>query len=410
MSTVAAASASARKDARPIIPRNATNLWSRAENVRDELYGVFGSVCQRHGIDALVLQSGPFVFPAWVRFEAWKPQDDPLKTERSSAIVTIEPKPFHKFPFEFTVTYTTQNQTRTVRRVASMADAEVEGLIAHLVERGPRPRLERFQDTILQFWRVRNKLEGLRRDALATWMILLIAAGFFTLAIVVGFFLWIGAAIIYMRMRKRRWLVRVDGKPDGEPRSLIRVDSWQTVLFDLGPERAMVLDRFMRALEDGLSDQCTYWPEHVWYWGLDGKEERQQIVLTSGRGMVFCQIYQYGRDLYIGWDGHLNRGQWVEQTVASGIDRDSGNPVHVSRVVPGTQPTTEYDLADLSCLMEWTHAQMTRLLKQLSAEKRIDQEIDFAIQRAERREVVASGASRETGATSRIRRVFQRTA
>ena len=100
----------------------------------------------------------------------------------------------------------------------------------------------------------------------------------------------------------------------------------------------------------------------------------------------------------------------TEQTVASGIDKASGDPVGISRVVPGTQPLTEYDLADLSCLMEWTHAQVVKLLKQLTAEKKIDQEIDFSIQRAERQKVVASGAAPEGGVASKVRKAFQRTA
>lgn len=127
---------------------------------------------------------------------------------------------------------------------------------------------------------------------------------------------------------------------------------------------------------------------------------------------MFCQIYRYGQDLYVGWDGHLNRGQWVEQTVASGIDTATGNPTSISRVVPGTQPTTEYDLIDLSCLMEWTHAQIVKLLKRLGEEKKIDQEIDFKIQRAERRDVAASGAAEasDTSVASKVRKAFQRTA
>ena len=132
--------------------------------------------------------------------------------------------------------------------------------------------------------------------------------------------------------------------------------------------------------------------------------------LTAGRAIVFCQIHQYGKDLYVGWDGHLNRGQWVEQTVASGIDKATHNPITISRVVPGTQPVTEYDLADLSCLMEWVHAQAVKLLKQLITEKNIDQEIDFKIQRAERQQVIASGSASEGGAVSKVRRAFQRTA
>jgi hypothetical protein len=79
--------------------------------------------------------------------------------------------------------------------------------------------------------------------------------------------------------------------------------------------------------------------------------------------------------------------------------------------VPGTQPTSEYDLSDLSCLMEWTHAQIVKLLKQIIAEKKIDQEIDFKIQRAERQQVAASGAAAASdwaGVTEKVRRVFQR--
>jgi hypothetical protein len=183
-------------------------------------------------------------------------------------------------------------------------------------------------------------------------------------------------------------------------------------VFDLGAEEATIQERFIRALQIGLDEHRTFRRERIWYWGLDGKEEREQLTLTTGRGIVFCQIYRYGQDLYFGWDGHLNRGQWVEETVATGIDKTSGNPTSISRVVPGTQPTTEYDLTDLSSLMEWTHAQIVKLLKQLVAEKKIDQEIDFKIQRGERQRVAASGAATagEGGVANKVRRVFQRTA
>ncbi len=53
-------------------------------------------------------------------------------------------------------------------------------------------------------------------------------------------------------------------------------------------------------------------------------------------------------------------------------------------VTPGTQLNTEYDVIDLNCLMEWTHAQLVRLLKDLMQEKKIEQEIDFTILRGQR--------------------------
>lgn len=402
--------ASSVKDARPTIARNDTNLWSRSEQVRDELYDLFASACQKRGYEALLLHSGPYEFPAWVRFEAWQTQGDASRTKRSSALVTIDPKPYHTHEFEFSVAYVSGNKPRKIDRIAVVGEAEVEELIAHLLGDGVKPKFRLFRAHPLQIWRPKNEIDGLRRDWLSIALALLVIVGLSTVALFgLGLLFWALAGVVYWLIRKRPWIVRNDGKPDGEPRALFRMDSWQTVLFDLGPERTMVRDRLVRAFDEELNEQCRYHPERVWYWGLDGKEEREQLVLTSGRGIVFCQIYAYGRDLYVGWDGHLNRGQWVEQTLASGIDKLSGNPVGVSRVVPGTQEASEYDLADLSCLMEWTHAQVVKLLRQLIAEKRIDQEIDFSIQRAERSKALSSSTA-DSSIGSKVRKAFQRTA
>jgi hypothetical protein len=401
-------------DARPIIPRNQSNLWTKAERIRDQLYEQFSEGCRRVGLDPLLLKSGPSVFPAWVKFEAWQPQNDRGATERSSVLVVIHPRPYHRFEFEAEVAYTAHGKTRRVARVMPMTEGEVYSLLAHVVHRNAKPRFRRFREAPFQLWRTRNKLEGLRQDLPATLRLFCVVAGLITLGflpIAVSF--WAIAAWLTYLMRRREPFVRNEGKPDTEPRSLVRVDSWQTVLSNLGSDETMVRERFARSLHASLARTGRHHMERVWYWGLDGKEERDQFVLTAGRGIVFCQIYRHGRDLYVGWDGHLNRGQWVEETVASGIDAGTGQPVSVTRVVPGTQPTSEYDLIDLSCLMESIHAQIVRLLKDLIEERKIDQEIDFKIQRAERREVVASGAAAvEAGAglATRMRKAFARTA
>ena len=83
-------------------------------------------------------------------------------------------------------------------------------------------------------------------------------------------------------------------------------------------------------------------------------------MLTLGRGIFFCQVYRYDRDLYVGWDAHLNRGQWVEKTVGHGLDHQTRRPVKINTVVNGTQPVTEYDVTDLSCLIEWAHRSSSR--------------------------------------------------
>jgi hypothetical protein len=399
-------------DVRPLIQRNQTNLWTQAEQIRDGLYEQFSRVCSSMQIEPLLLSSGPYVYPAWVKFEAWQPVDQPTTTRRSSVVVEIDPKPYHEHQFEFSVTYTAQKASRRVKRVRPLSDDEVRALVEYLLRGGPKPKFRHYRNLWFQFWRPHNKVQGLKRDGLGIAMMIALVGGFaFTAIPMVTVGAWALAALLFWVMHRRKAFVRNDGKPDSEPRTLVRVDSWQTVLFNLGRDVSMVRDRLLHAFQIGLSPQCRFRAERLWYWGLDGKEEREQFVLTGGRGIVFCQIYRYGEDLYVGWDGHLNRGQWVEQTVTSGIDRASGDPVTVTRVVPGTQPTNEYDLADLSCLMEWTHAQIVKVLKQLTAERKIDQEIDFKIQRAERQQVVASGAASAQGdRVSGLRKTFQRTA
>ncbi len=86
-------------------------------------------------------------------------------------------------------------------------------------------------------------------------------------------------------------------------------------------------------------------------------------------------------------------GQWVEKTLAQGLDRESSQLVKVNTVEPGTQQVTEYDITDLSCVMEWTHAKLTKFVKDLMEERKIDQEIDFKILRGERQKLSAPSES-----------------
>jgi hypothetical protein len=155
----------------------------------------------------------------------------------------------------------------------------------------------------------------------------------------------------------------------------------------LGPDAATLRERFLNVLQTPITEHFRFCSERIWYWGLEGKEEREQIVLTLGRGILFCQIHQYDKELYVGWDAHLNRGHWVEQTVAHGLDREANCLTHINTVVPGRQSVTEYDLYDLNCLIEWTHAKLTKIVKELMEERKIDQEVDFKILRGQRQKL-----------------------
>jgi hypothetical protein len=212
----------------------------------------------------------------------------------------------------------------------------------------------------------------------------------------------VGLVTVYRAPR----LVRSEGKPLAEPRYLSYLDAWQTVIFEAGTDAARIRDRILALVSHGEQQRFACTVERIWHWGLDGKTEREQIVLSHGRGLVFCQVYGYGSDLYVGWDAHLNVGTWRETQIASGIDKETAERVTLMAVEPATQSTGEYDLVDVNCLLEWTHAQIAKVLKQYVKEREIDQEIDFTIIRGNRKD--ASQTSANT--PSEGRRLFRRKA
>jgi hypothetical protein len=104
----------------------------------------------------------------------------------------------------------------------------------------------------------------------------------------------------------------------------------------------------------------------------------------------------------------------VEQTLQHGVDRRSGKYVVAKRVVEGWQLPNEYDVDDVNFLTEWLHAGIVRVVRLKMEELKIDQEIDFTIQR-ESRTAALSGSTSENrdagrsagiqGVASRLRRV-----
>lgn len=408
--------ASARIDARPILPRTAENVWSQAEQERDRLYDLLAQASSQQGVEPLLLKSPPFVFPLWVKIEFWVPSQDHC-TDRAGATIVVEPKPCHEYEFEYKITYTVNGKNKSVARIQSIDEKDILQVVRYLLRKRIRPIFVRFREHgSLAIWRPKNEIDRIRTDYLAVFGMLLILAGIFSFSVISGLdsptmsilllgLLFGGGALALWRASHRPLLVHCEGKPDGEPRFLMRVDSWQTVIFGIGDRVTQFRSRFLTQLESPPTERFRWYMEKVWYWGLDGKEEREQIVLSFGRGIVYCQIYQYGKDLYIGWDGNINYGQWVEKQVAKGIDKRTGKLTAIMSVTPGTQTVSEYDLIDLNCIMEWTHAQMVKLAKDFMSELKIDQEIDFKILRGDRQGI--TGEKRDGDKKDTVRDRFK---
>lgn len=419
-------------DARPVLARSASNIWERTEALRSKLRGLLDTACRERKIDALVLESHPYVHPAWVKFESWIPAGDQTLTRRSSMTVTITAMPYHRFEAEYKVEWTWEGASGSVDHVHTFGGQEIDEVLDHIT-REREPSLAGSANAALrrkfakrqlrqkgwQFWKPQNKVTALRPDYAKGTAQLLLALGLFGLwsisssasagiaptswLAVPGVMAVVGAVLLIWIMRTGR-LVRSPGKPMGEPRNLRYLDSWQTVVFGAGNDADDLRAKILTLLSAGQLSRFVCSTERIWYWGLDGKEEREQVVLRYGRAMVFVQVYRYGADLYVGWDAQMNIGVWTEQNLKSGVERATGKRVDLKTVVHGWQVTTEYDLVDLNAVAEWTHAQVTQVLRHYLKERKIDQEIDFKIIRGERQGIGDEPKEQKS------RKLFKRTA
>ncbi len=396
-------------DARPILARSADTIWERLRETQAQIYQAFKEAATAEGLRCLELRSNPFVQPAWVKFEAWIPQPDPSLTERVKATVTIEPMPCHKYEFVHHLKIDRRGKIKTHNQLREFSVEDAATLIRHLVQEKPHALtgLKKLRQYSWQIWLPKNKVKMLKFD-----MYRLLPTGLFLGGLVVFPLFWLfWPAAVYAwwwSEFRRPCFVRSTGKPASEPRNLRRADSWQTLIFGAGNEWETLRDRLLEVFEDSPVANQRCQSERIWYWGLDGTEERDQIVLTSGRGIVFVHVYEYGSDIYVGWDGHLNMGQWVEKRLLKGVERNTGQLVNIETVVPGVQVGNEYDVIDLSCLMEWVHTQATQSIRTFIKEREIDQEIDFSIVRESRQELTrqrdSSTESTRKKLVSRFRR------
>jgi hypothetical protein len=372
----------------PILKRSDDTIWARVEEARDELYDTLRETCEAEGYEALVIKSGPFIQPASVRLEAWIPSADGKVSGRAWTVVEIHAKEYHRHPIEHSVQVHDRGWSKSYDRLVGFGDYHARQLARFVLGRGSMPLLAtmRVRDQRWQFWRPMNKLDVLATDWMGLSPLILFVLGFAVMVNipVLGLLLWVGGVVAVVLLRRRRAPVLSSGKPGAEPRQLHNVDAWQAVISGLGGDAATLRARLLDLFETPPMDDFESRVENIWAWGLDGIVDREQIVMTLRRGWVFCQIYGYRDELYVGWTSHVNSGQWVEFTVATGVDKQTRKLIRVNTVQRGRQPLTEYDLIDLNCLAEWTHARLVQLLQRRMEERKIDQEVDFKIIRGDR--------------------------
>ena len=395
-------------DAKPYLPRTTDNPVSLAEQVRDRIADRLKVICSQLGLDALIAASPPYAPDVTVRLEIWRRVNaSGVVAGRSHALITIVPKPFHRFAQELKIEYDVCGRHRVVPSLAPLSDEDLRRLVLFVGgwSGASTLKLPRLRVAPLQFHRPKNKVDGIRQDYLPTLIAVAAMLGFFAFAINVAsaVLLWVAAAIGVFQLVREPRLVLSSGRPKQEPRSLIRLDSWQTVLRGLGGVTMQFRDRVASEFDSTHPEEATFDSENIWYWGVDGKEERRQFVITFRRAIAFVQIYAYHRDLYVSWDTHVNGGTWSEHAVARGIDKETGLRVVANSIRSAWHVPNEYDVADANYLSEWVHATVVERVKEAMAEHKITQDIDFRILREERRAIVGARDGRVSPRSSVLR-------
>ena len=380
---------------KPFVERNCTNVISKIEAVRDDIHQYFLEACDKQKVDALVFKSHPFSPTVWVKFECWVPLTGSERlTDRSSVVIYIRPREFHRFEYEMDMEVQDGRKRRRYLALYHFSREQADKTVQYLLRRTRSRRLsfspKRVRTSPLQIWRPKNKLKRLHKDTfrimaglLSTGGVALMITGVPPIALLGMVIFVLGALIAFTNHRRRSYLVS-SGKPLQEPRRMVRLDSWQTLVYELGGEVENVRSALKVELQKARLAGFSLQDENIWYWGVDGTEERNQTVVTFRRAIGFVHLYNYSNDLYVGWDAHVNCGSWVETEVGTGVDPESKKPACLKSIVAGWHSPNEYDITDTNCLIEWVHGAVTRVVKRFLAEHKIDQEIDFQILRGER--------------------------
>jgi hypothetical protein len=392
--------------AEPVIPRNETNIISRCERERDRIYDELTRACDAEGVQGMLLKSWPFDPNVWVKCECWLPHEQGNRLrERVSATITIRGREFHRFEFEIDVEVVRGDKTRKHLSVIRFTQQTARQIVQYLLHRAEALDFSRCRTRLYELWLPGNRANT-RTDPLAIAGGLAFLAGAAFLAIplsdlgpLIGLIcLAIGAGCGFVsHHRRRRLYVFSAGKPSQEPRYLILKDSWQTLINDIAGDAQRVRTEVWDSLRQSQPDGAALSSEKTWYHGLDGKVEREQIVMIFRRAIAFVHIYPDGGDLYVGWVAHLNRGAWAEKLVGVGLDPATGAPCQLKTIEAGTQALNEYDLIDGNVLSERVHAAIVKVIKRILVERKIDQEIDFKILREERKGIVDQADDKKKG-------------
>jgi hypothetical protein len=407
------------------IPRNNTNTYSRAEPLRDQACARLTALAKSAGMEVIEQKSNLHSPEVWFRLDYVIPQPQKDLSLRAYVHVTIERFDYHRFEHLYSITAQAGADAAHVNGVIDIDDNVATRIHNFITRPGARLRIPyRIRHYGWQLWLPRNKISRLGIDLQAAGIVvggvilavLCLAApdllelerdSSFQLLRPMSFVALIATAVVLgSHNRRKRTYVLTTGKPPAEPRVLQWLDSWQANVSGLGPHGVKTAQAIIDRIRAGGPKDLFVRVERVGYWGVDSRVTRDQICIRFRRALAFIHVVPYSDALYLAWECHLNAAVWTEQTLAVGFDCVSKKKVHANRIVASVQMLNEYDIADSNFLAELIHESMKLEIKLKLAELKIDQEIDFTVQRESRKGALESEPAEEK--TKPKKRLFQR--
>lgn len=409
------------------IPRTEDSVFSQLEAVKERLAADLTAACAKLELPGEVTKSALHQQDPWAQWTATlvSPLNDRGRLQRRLALrVRARGVPFHRYPVLYRVELFDNDFHGVADDVLRCDAGDVERVLDALGRgRVPTRRLARrlglphLRPGLLGvpfLFGVVNKIDILR-GRYDVWVGALAALGCFMAGaamvevdgvLAAPLFVLALVALLWwvLLLRRNHWVVS-SGKPASEPRTLERWDEWQVLLPGIGRSAGVLRQELLGEITKASPPEARAVLEDEWNWGLDGKEVRARLVVTYRRALVFVHVNSYGDDLYVGWNAHVNRGQWSEVEVARGVLRGTSELVALRTVQHAVQPVTEFDLQDATSVGEFVHRHAAKLVRRLLKEHEIDVELDFKVVRERR--VAGEGAAPGGGGGlfARFRRV-----
>jgi len=363
------------------------NVVTKINQKRDEIYNLIEKVSKELEVSIKCIKSSSIDTSTWVTCSVSN-NEDTYKSKDANVIIVIESKPFHEYDVIIGLEINTSNYQKTFEKIIEFNENDIKEILEILISENGKIKYKpkRYSDSTMIFWREKNKLIKKYDEEFDIFKVFPLNLLFLPIIILIEI-----AKGIYTLINGRKSYFKVSmGRPNYEPRDLAKLDSWQTVIMQIASKKEALINELQVKLSQLNIDEENFSVEieKIWYWGVNGKEEREQLACIFKRGYVFVHIYAYGDDLYVGWDANLNYATWEEYKVSDGYTNGSVRNIELFSIRPTWNQVNEYDLDDTNFLLETVHTYLIQSIKRIMKENEIDQEIDFSIVRESRKDVL----------------------